>query len=135
MPKFEVKIDGFDEVIAQLNDLEQDVKKVAEKGLKDTHSHITDKLKKAIKPHKQTGVTENSLKKDADINWSGSAAKVNVGFDISKGGLPSIFLLYGTPRTKKDPKLYAALYSKKTEKEIKEIQEDAFYDAIRKAGG
>lgn len=135
MSKFNVEIDGFDEVIARLNELECDVKKVTEKALRGTHSHVTEKLKKAIKPHKQTGVTESSLKKDAEINWSGSAAKVNVGFDISKGGLPSIFLLYGTPRTKKDPKLYAALYGKKTKQEIKEIQEDAFYDAIRKAGG
>lgn len=135
MPKFEVKIDGFDEVIAQLEELESDAKKVTEEALKATHAHVTQKLEKAVKPHKQTGVTERSLKKDAEINWFGSTAKVNVGFDISKGGLPSVFLMYGTPRMKKDPKLYATLYGKKTEKEIKEIQEDMFYDAIRKGGG
>ena len=46
------------------------------------------------------------------------------------GGLPSIFLMYGTPRMKKDSKVYNAVYGKKTMDEVSMIQALIFADAI-----
>ena len=133
--KFSVKFDGFDEVVARLSKLEGDVKKITEKALKETHANITPNLHLEMVRHRRTGQTEKSIVENAKIDWVGSVASVNIGFDISNGGLPSIFLMYGTPRMKKDQKLYNAIYSKKTKKDIMKIQEDVFYEAIREAGG
>lgn len=96
-----IEFEGFDEVIARLSKLNADVKGVTEKALKETHKVVTAKADEAIRPHKRTGRTEQSLKRNADIQWTGSVASVETGFDISNGGLASIFLMYGTPRMKK----------------------------------
>ena len=60
------------------------------------------------------------------VEWSGTKAFVDVGFDIQNGGLASIFLMYGTPRMKKDTKLYNDIYGKKTRDEIRALQEEIF---------
>ena len=130
--KTRIEFEGFEEVVAKLTQLEGDVKGVTEKALRETHKVITKKAETAIAPHKQSGNTERSLKRNAEIKWSGSEASVEVGFDISHGGLPSIFLMYGTPRMKKDQNLYNAFFGNKTKKEIMELQENIFYDEIRR---
>lgn len=135
MAKFKVEFDGFTEVMARLKKLDGDVKKTTETALKKTHEIVTDKAEQAIKPHKKTGRTERSLQKQAKVNWVGTTASVEAGFDIHNGGLASIFLMYGTPRTKKDQKIYDAFFSNKTKSEVREAQEATFYDEIRKIGG
>lgn len=130
--KTRIEFDGFEEVIARLKKLDGDIKGVTEKALRETHKVITKKAEAAIAPHKLTGATEKSLKRNAEINWAGSEASVETGFSISKGGLPSIFLMYGTPRMKKDQNLYNAFFGNKTKKEIMELQETIFYDEIRR---
>ena len=62
-------------------------------------------------------------------------ANISVGFDIKQGGLPSIFLMYGTPRMKKDTKLYADVYGKKAQERIKKAQEETFQKGIKKLLG
>lgn len=130
--KTRIEFEGFEEVIAKLTQLEADVKGVTEKALKETHKVITKKAETAIAPHKQTGATEKSLKKNAEIKWAGSEASVETGFSIRNGGLASIFLMYGTPRMKKDQNLYNAFFGNKTKKEVMELQESIFYDEIRR---
>lgn len=133
--KTRIEFDGFEEVIARLSKLEGNVKNVTEKALKETHKVITKKAETAIAAHKLTGATQKSLKKNAEISWAGSEASVETGFDISNGGLPSIFLMYGTPRMKKDQNLYNAFFGNKTKKEVMELQEKIFYDEIRRLNG
>lgn len=130
--KTRIEFEGFEEVIARLSKLEGDVKGVTEKALKETHKVITKKAEEAIRPHKQTGATEKSLKKNAEISWGGGTASVEVGFSIRQGGLASIFLMYGTPRMKKDQNLYNAFFGNKTKKEVMELQENIFYEEIRR---
>ena len=130
--KTRIEFEGFEEVIARLNKLGGDIKGITETALRDTHKLITKKAETAIAPHKETGATEKSLKRNAEIKWAGSEASVEVGFDISNGGLPSIFLMYGTPRMKKDQNLYNAFFGNKTKKEVMELQEKLFYDEIRR---
>jgi len=133
MTRLKCEFDGFDEVVARLLKLQGDVERATENALMEVHEHVTEKAEKAIKKHRETGVTESSLRKQGKVMWNGTVAKVQTGFDIKNGGLPSIFLMYGTPRTKKDQALYNAFFGKKTEKEIHRICEDSFYSAIRKA--
>lgn len=130
--KTRIEFDGFEEVIARLTKLDGDVRGVTEKALRETHKVITKKAEAAIAPHKKTGATEKSLKRNAEIEWAGTLASVETGFDISNGGLPSIFLMYGTPRMKKDQNLYNAFFGNKTKKEVMELQERIFYDEIRR---
>lgn len=130
--KTRIEFEGFEEVVARLTKLNGDVKGVTEKALKETHKVITQKAENAIAPHKETGATEKSLKRQANIEWAGTVASVETGFSIREGGLASIFLMYGTPRMRKDQNLYNAFFGNKTKKEIKEIQENIFYDEIRR---
>lgn len=133
--KTKIEFDGFEEVISRLKKLDGDIKKVTEKALDETHKYVTKKADEAIRPHKLTGQTEKALKTKSDVDWSGTLASVKTGFSIHHGGLASIFLMYGTPRMKKDQKLWNAFWSKKTKDEIKKIQADIFYDEIRELGG
>lgn len=84
-----------------------------------------------MKRHHQTGGTESSIQKSSKVGWDGETASVNVGFKISEGGLPSIFLMYGTPRQKKDTKLYNDLYGTKTKKQLIEIQKNIILDELK----
>lgn len=133
--KLKLEFDGLDNVIQKLTKLGSNVKGTAEKALKESHKIVTDKAKKAIQPHHLTGATEKSIYSPPEVNWAGNIASVPVGFSIRNGGLAHIFLMYGTPRIKKDQKLYNAFFSKATKDEIKTIQEDIFYDELRRLNG
>lgn len=133
--KTHLEFEGFDEAIARLNKIGANVKNISEKALKKTHSIITENAKEAITPHNQTYQTEKSLQKEAKIEWNGTVASVKTGFSISAGGLASIFLMYGTPRMKKDQKMYNAFWGKSTQQEVSEAQKEIFYNEIRRLNG
>lgn len=133
--KVYLEFEGFDTAIARLNKLGANVKGISEKALKKTHSIITDKAEEAIIPHNETHQTEKSLQREAKIEWVGTTASVKTGFSISEGGLASIFLMYGTPRMKKDQKMYNAFWSKSTQEEVRQAQKEIFYNEIRRLDG
>lgn len=133
--KVYLEFEGFDEAIARLNKLGANIKDISEKALKKTHSIITEKAEDAITPHNETHQTEKSLRRKAEIEWAGTTASVKTGFSISEGGLASIFLMYGTPRMKKDQKMYNAFWSKSTQDEVREAQKEIFYNEIRRLNG
>lgn len=135
MPKMKVEFEGFDEAIKRLTKLNGNVKDTVEKALEKSNRIIREKAGAAMQPHNETYATIRSLKSDAKVEWVGTEAIMPVGFDISKGGLAHIFLMYGTPRMKKDQKLYNAFYGSSTRNEIHKIQKDIFYDEIRKLDG
>lgn len=130
--KFKLEFSGFEELSLQLQKLGGDLKATTEDALKSTHSHITPKLRSDIQKHRRSGGTERSLVTDAKVQWNGDIASIDVGFDIKNGGLPSVFLMHGTPRVKPDKKLYQDIYGSKTKKEVAEIQEKEFSKAIQK---
>lgn len=141
MARFRVEFDGLNELIERITKLDGNVKNVTEKALKATHAHITPKLHEDMKPHNRSGArTEKSIQDNPKITWAGDVASVDIGFDIGNGGLASVFLMYGTkvygtPRTPKDQKLYNDVYGKKTTADIRTLQQDIFYDELRKLGG
>lgn len=130
-----LEFEGFNDAIARLTKLDGDIKATTEKALKKTHEIITKNAEEAITPHNQTYQTEKSLRKEAEIEWAGTLASVKTGFSISEGGLASIFLMYGTPRQKKDQKMYNAFWSKKTRDEVTEAQKEIFFNEIRRLNG
>lgn len=140
--KMTSEFEGFEEVIKQMEQLNGNIKEITEQGLKETHKIITKKEEEAVQktnlPAKgkySTGLTKKSMKKEADITWNGTEASVEVGFSISKGGLASIFMIYGTPRYMKNQKMYNAFWSKKTHDEVIEKQEEIFFNELRKLEG
>lgn len=133
--KITLQFKGFEEYAEKLDKLGGDLKATTEKALQNSHDFITPKIKAAIKKHHRSGLTEKSLATDTKVKWEGSTASIDIGFKIGDGGLPSIFLMYGTPRMKKDQNLYDSIYGSKTKKEIAELQEKTFARAIQKIMG
>lgn len=139
MARMKLEIEGFDQILNKLKALDANAKKVAEKALTDCFKITTEKSKVGMaKPNLpaggdySTGKTLSTLLERPKVEWTGDTATVRVGFDISEGGFPSIFLMYGTPRMKKDQKLYNAFYGAQTKREITEAIENALYNEIRR---
>ena len=113
-----------------------------DKAISESHAFVTKQLEDAIASHKEPGKTEpgkteRSLDKKADIIKTGTSYSSDVGFHITEGGLPSIFLMYGTkvhgqPHITPDKKLYNAIYGTATKKKVQEIQAQAFFETIEK---
>lgn len=107
------------------------LKETTEKALMESKAYVTEKLHQDMKKHHRTGRTEASIDDDSGVEWKGTLASVKVGFKISEGGLPSIFLMYGTPRMQPDRKLYNDVYGAATRRKIQEIQREVFDNALR----
>ncbi len=133
--KFQLEFKGFEELAKRLEELGGDLRETTEKALQNTHAHITPKLHADMAKHHRTGITERNIVDDAKVEWSGDIASIKVGFNIAKGGLASIFLMYGTPRHKPDKQLYDDIYGNATKKEVAELQEKTFSRAISKRLG
>ena len=130
--KLRLEFAGFEEMAERLDKLGGDLKKTTEKALIETHKLLTPKVEDAFKRHdvKYSHDTMKSLKKDPKVEWNGSTAEIGVGFKISEGGFPSIFIMYGTPRMQPDKKVYNSIYGNK--KKVKELQEGIFAEEIAK---
>lgn len=133
--KIGLQFDGFKELMSQLDKLGGDLKAPVEDALKVTQKHIADQAHAAMVKHHRTGDTEAAIVEDGLVTWEGSTASIGIGFDLANGGMPSVFLMYGTPTMPKDTELYNAVYGSKTRKEIAALQETKILDAIRKRMG
>lgn len=134
MAKNKISIDfpGYELLKKQLDELGGNATmRAIESALKASQQIVAEKVSAAMAPHTMTGRTKKSIVIDAPVEWTGDQAAVGVGFNIVGGGLPSIFLMYGTklhgqPHIKPDRNLYNAVYGPQTRKEIMQIQEQAF---------
>ena len=145
--KMSLSGDIFAEYADKLEKLGGNLRRAAEKALEESAEYVNKNLKNDIKSHKRTQQTEKSLRDEEKVKWSGTTAEIGVGFDISHGGLASIFLMYGTPKhgpvgkrpgatghpgTKQDKKLYNDVYGTATKRKVQEIQEKVFAEDIEK---
>lgn len=142
MARMKLEITGLDKLLERIDKMGSDSKKVCEEALRETHKIVTQKAEEGMAKSNlpaggkySYGDTLRTLRREALIYWNGDVASVPVGFDINNGGLTSIFLMYGTPRMKKDQTLYNAFFGAKTRKEILEAQENVFYSEIRRLEG
>lgn len=133
--KIGLKFEGFEELAGKFEALEGSVKPAAENALKASKAAVTPEIDKAISKHKLTGGTARSLDRKVQVDWNGTTASVDIGFHIRDGGLPSVFLMYGTPRVKKDTALYRSVYGSKTKKLIAETQKEVFQKMIARRMG
>ena len=140
--KMSIDFKGFEEYAEKLDELNADLKSVIGKALQNSHDYVTANLHKEMKKHRNTGETEESIMGDSKVEWDGTTASIDVGFDITDGGLPSIFLMYGTPRhapghpgTSADQRLYDAIYGKATKKKLNELQEKTLARAVKRVMG
>ena len=132
--KIGLELDGFEDLIAELDALNGDVKGAVSDSLKAAHNTVTPAVQTAMRKHRRTGRTSKAIVKRSSIDWEGTTASIDVGF-IFQAGLASVFLMYGTPRMKKDTKLYNAIYGSKVKKEIAKKQEKILFEAIKKRMG
>ena len=151
--KWGINFEGFTELSERYQKLGGDLKEIADECLEFIPGKVNPELKSAIAKHKRTGTTAKSLQDGQKVEWQNDVGTIKVGFDISHGGLPSIFLMYGTPRhtpanqygtpkrsgakehpgIQQDKKLYNAIYGKRIQQEISEEQEKIYTNAINKA--
>lgn len=126
----------FSILTKQLEAMNGDIKKTTELALKKSQRYVHQKLGQEMNKHNQTFQTVKSLVDNPSVTWvGGTKAEIPVGFSIREGGLASIFLMYGTPRMKKDTALYNAIYGNKTNDELVALQSEVFFEEIGKLTG
>lgn len=82
-----------------------------------------------------TGDTLESIDKTMTAAWSGNIATMPLGFDMSKSGLASIMLMYGTPKMAPAPGLHEALYGTASMRRARKEQEAAILKVLERVGG
>lgn len=134
-----VEFAGFEEYAAKLDELggSKAIRRGVEGALRVSKQHVNPKIIAAMQSlpaggKYSTGETKKSLDTDMAVNWDGDIANIKVGFDFSKSGPTSIFLMYGTPRMAPVKGLKAAIYGGKTKKEIAELQEAEMAKTIKR---
>ena len=136
--KITIDFNGYDVIKKQLDALGGNAtQRAIESALKASQQVVAEQVTAAISPHTETGETKRSIVTNSPVEWTGDAAQIAVGFDINGGGLPSIFLMYGTklhgqPHIEPDRNLYNAVYGAQTRKKIMEIQEQAFNKVLER---
>lgn len=133
-----LQFSGFAEMTARLDELQGDLQRTTEEALIKSKEIVTAKLleatNKANYPKQgkySTGRTRQSIDTTQNVTWQGTTAEINVGFDLKKSGLTSIYLMYGTPRMAKVQAIYDAIYGSHVKAEIKRIQKETFDAAIK----
>lgn len=135
-----IQFSGFQEMAEKLDRLQGDLKKITEEALIEGKEVATKNLLVATNKenypahgkYSKDDRTRKSIDTTKAVSWVGTTAEIKVGFDFSKSGLTSIFLMYGTPRMNKVQAIYDAIYGNKTRSEIRKIQKQVFENAIKK---
>lgn len=125
----------FAEYAEKLDAIGGDIQSAADQVLQNAQKMVTANIERDMKSHKRTGRTQRSILSNAKVEWSGPIASVDIGFDIKNGGLPSIFLMYGTPRMEKDQQLYDHIYGKAVAREMKKMTEKTMERIIKRRMG
>lgn len=135
--KIGLQVKELDYYMAKLDELGtgKAMKRGVEGALKASKQHVNPLIEKSMAKlpaggKYSTGNTKESIDRDMSVEWSGLTASIKVGFDFSKSGVTSIFLMYGTPRMQPVSGLKNAVYGSKTQKELATIQEEALQKVI-----
>ncbi len=131
-----LQFDGFQEYAERIDKLNGDLKSIMTEALVESKKLVTPGIKKRMEKHHRTGITEKQIDDVTGVTWNGPIGEIKIGFEFGDGeGLPSIFLMYGTPRMKKDTVLYNSIYGAKVKKQISELQKEIFERELQRLGG
>lgn len=138
MAKFSIEFDELKQLANQLEELagKNGVIEATERALIATDDYVTAEVDKAVANSKfnfdRSGTTKKSIDRERKVEWNGTTATAKAGFSISKGGLPSIFLMYGTPKIKPDTNLKNAAKGQGIHRDkIHKIQQEEFNKVIK----
>ena len=93
-----IKMSGYDEILQDIEKIGGNAEEIVTKALLKSGEVATNEFKAVIKEHKDTGLTEETLKTDLETEIESGKVVLRTGFDINKGGLASIMLdRKGTP--------------------------------------
>lgn len=136
--KIGLQFDGWEETIAKLDSLAgtQVTKDAVTNALVESKKYVNPLIEKSMNKlpaggRYSRGTTKRSIDKSMTVNWQGFTGSIKVGFDFSKSGMTSIFLMHGTPRMKPVSGLKSAIYGSKTKKEIAQIQSEEINKVIK----
>lgn len=137
--KIGLQFEGWEEYIAKLDEVGggEAMKRGVESALKASKEYVNPLIEQAMTKlpaggKYSTGDTKASIDKEMKVEWSATTGEINVGFDFSKSGMTSIYLMYGTPKMKPVYGLKNAIYGTKTKKEVANIQEGTMAKVIRR---
>lgn len=139
--KIGLQFNGWTETMAKLDKLggTEAMKKATESALKSSKAYVNPLINKSMatsnlpaKGKYSTGSAKESIDEDMRVEWNGLTAEIKVGFDFKKSGMESIYLMYGTPRMAPVNGLKDAIYGRKTQKAISEIQSEAVNKVIKR---
>lgn len=139
--KIGLQFNGWEDYLAKLDELggSQVMKKGVEEALIESKKHVNPLIEKSMaksnlpaKGKYSYDDTKESIDKEMRVEWEGMTGSTKVGFDFSKSGPKSIYLMYGTPKMSPVNGLKNAIYGSKTQKEIAEIQEKVLSNVIKR---
>lgn len=145
MAKAKFDFSAVEDMAKKLNAIDSELTKQAvEQSLQKAQHLVAEQARAAMAKHteysrKKADSTVNSIFDDGVVEWTAdTVASINVGFDLNKSGLVSIFLMKGTklhgqPHIAPDRELYNAVYGSATKKKIKEIAQEEFNRAVQEA--
>lgn len=125
MSKNKMKLDmsGFSELLERIQKANGDIDQAAKIALEEGAKPFIQDLKIGIQKHHRTGLTERALSSDPEVSKEGNRLSLEVGFNLRQGGLPALFIEYGTPKMKPDPFIQPAI--KRNQSKARKIQEES----------
>ena len=145
MARMSITFDGFERLAQEVDRVEGQLEKAVDDALNETFSIVQTETRSASSIYATkgggrqgyaTGSMYRAIKSDDGVKWKGSVAEVGVGYDFDqKGGFHSIFIMYGTPKYDKDPKVYNAIRGTRTRKRVYEAQEKKMREYLSIGGG
>lgn len=135
------EIDGIDNYIEKLQELNADLKTIVgdalEQAADDPTADTIDAMQDQYMPaggKYSTGNTKDTIIKNPKTEWRADIGAIGIGFDKTKNGAGSL-LITGTPRMKPNSALAQIYTRKKTNKEFFETVTEALENAINELGG
>ena len=119
---------GIEAMLERIKKAGGNIEQAAEKALTESAEPFFDDLRAGIAKHRLTGETERSLRKNR-VEWEGGKASIKIGFDINNGGLPALFVEYGTPTQKAQPFIRPAIVKNKSK--AKRIQQTVLNNILK----
>lgn len=125
---------GFDELLRQTELAEKEIDEVVIAAMEASSESVRSELESfmARTPRKKTGKTNKSLRPINVESYRGKYTS-KVGFDISKGGIASVFWQHGSPRREPATKFIDKAFGNK--KKYQQIQKEAIMNVLSKIKG